>query len=251
LKVKKILISQPQPANLEKSPYGLLPQKYGVVLDFEKFIKIEGVTAKEFRKDRINILDHSAIIFTSRQAVDHFFRIAKDMRVEVPDTMKYFCTTESTALYLQKYIQYRKRKIFFGTQKFADLMDTIKKHKNENFLLPCADIHKKSIPDLLESNEIKFKKAIIYRTLPSDLSSIDILSYDMVVFFSPSGVESLFQNYPEFKQESMIIAAFGPTTCKAVEDRGLTLNIKAPSKSAPSMSMAIEQYLEKSNKKRK
>lgn len=251
MKVKNILISQPQPVDLEKSPYGILPSKYGVKLDFVKFIRIEGVTSKDFRKDRINILDHTAIIFTSRQAVDHFFRIAKDMRVEVPDTMKYFCTTESTALYLQKYIQYRKRKIFFGKQKFADLMDTIKKHKNENFLLPCADIHKKSIPEMLESNEINFKKAVIYRTLPSDLSDLEIESFDMLVFFSPSGVESLFHNYPDFKQDNMIIAAFGPTTCKAVEDKGLTLNIKAPTKSAPSMSMAIEQYLQNSNKKKK
>jgi uroporphyrinogen-III synthase len=249
--VKNILISQPEPVQVCKSPYGDIMKKFDVNIDFYKFITIEGVSAKEFRQNRVDIKKHTAIIFTSRQAIDHFFRIAQEMRVEVPDTMKYFCTTESTALYLQKYIQYRKRKIFFGKEKFADLLEMIKKHKEEIYLLPCANQHKKSINEMLEKNNITYSEATIYNTLSSDLKNIDINKYDMLVFFSPAGVESLFNNFPDFRQEERVIAAFGPSTCKAVEMAGLALNIKAPSKTAPSMSMAIEQYLEKNKKKKK
>jgi len=250
MKIKNILVSQPKPVDVEKSPYGELTRKYNVNIDFHKFIKIEGIPAKEFRKERINILDHSAVIFTSRNAVDHFFRICKEMRIEVPDTMKYFCISEATAFYLQKYVQYRKRKIFFGKQSIEQLVDLVKKHKEEKFLLPCSEIHKQSISDQLESNHINYQKAVIYKTLANDLSGIPISEYDMLIFFSPSGVKSLFINFPEFKQNSTLIGAFGATTSKAVKDAGLTLNIEAPTKTAPSMTMAIDQYIEKNSKKK-
>lgn len=249
MKIKNVLISQPQPADPEKSPYFELAKKHNLKIDYFKFIKIEGVSAREFRKDKVYIQDHTAIIFTSRNAVDHFFRIAEEMRIEIPDTMKYFCVSESIAFYLQKYVQYRKRKIFHGQQSFVDLLDIIKKHKNEKYLLPCSDIHKASIPTMLEKEGIEYNKAIIYRTVASDLSDVEVEKYDLMVFFSPSGVASLFKNFPDFNQGETQIAAFGPTTTKAVEDAGMTLNIKAPTKTAPSMSMAIDEFL-KNNKKK-
>ncbi len=236
---------------MEKSPYSELADKYGVDIDFRKFIKVEGVPAKDFRKDKISIPDHTAVILTSRQAVDHFFRICKEMRIEVSDTMKYFCMSESTAYYLQKYVQYRKRKIFHGKQSFAHLMEIIKKHKGEKFLLPCSDIHKQNFTDHLEKEKIDFNKAVIYRTLASDLSDVDIKSYDLLVFFSPSGVKSLFKNFPDFEQDDALIGAFGPATVKAIEDSGLNLNIKAPTKKSPSMTMAIEEFLIAQKKSRR
>lgn len=250
MKIKNILVSQPKPVDLEKSPYGEIARKYKLNIDFHKFIKIEGIPAKDFRKDRVNLIDHTAVILTSRNAVDHFFRIAQEMRVEIPDTMKYFCISESTAFYLQKYVQYRKRKIFHGKQNFVDLIDVIKKHKDETFLLPCSDIHKTSITQMLDTNEIKYSKAIIYKTVASNLSNLKIDEYDMFIFFSPSGVTSLFKNFPEFKQGKTLVAAFGPTTSKAVIDAGLKLNVEAPTKTAPSMTMAIEQYIQKEAKKK-
>ncbi len=250
MKIKSILVSQPKPADIEKSPYGDLSRKHNLNIDFHKFIKVEGVPAKEFRKERINILEHSAIIFTSRNAVDHFFRVAKEMRIEVPDTMKYFCISEATAFYLQKYVQYRKRKIFYGKQSIDQLVELIKKHKDEQYLLPCSDIHKQSISIQLDKNKINYNKAVLYKTLASDLSGITVNKYDMLIFFSPSGVKSLFKNFPNFEQNSTLIAAFGSTTSKAVKDSGLTLNIEAPTKTAPSMTMAIDQYIEKNSKKK-
>ena len=250
MRIKNILVSQPQPAELEKSPYSELTKKFNVNVVFRKFIKIEGVPAKEFRKDRINIPDFTAVIFTSRNAVDHFFRICKEMRVEVPDTMKYFSISESTAYYLQKYVQYRKRKVFHSKENFSTLVELIKKHKSEKFLLPCSDIHKQEIPKMLDENKILYKKAIIYRTLASDLTDVDITKFDMLVFFSPSGIKSLYKNFPEFEQNETAICAFGPSTSKAVIEAGLTLNISAPSKTAPSMTMAIEQYLQNELKKK-
>ncbi|MDT8392654.1 MAG: uroporphyrinogen-III synthase [Bacteroidales bacterium] len=250
MKIKKILVSQPEPAELEKSPYGELARNYNLEIDFNKFIKIQGVDSKEFRQTRIKILDYTAIILTSRNAVDHFFRLAKDLRVEIPDNMKYFCISESTAFYLQKYVQYRKRKIFYGKQSFEQLMELIKKHKDEKYMLPCSDIHKTSMTNLLDENEINYQKAVIYKTLASDLSHLDIEGYDMLIFFSPAGIKSLFKNFPDFRQNSTLIAAFGPTTAKAVDEAGLKLDISAPTKTAPSMTMAIEQYIEKINKKK-
>ncbi len=249
MKVKKILVSQPNP-QLENSPYWNIQKKFNLEIDFHKFIRIDGVKAREFRKERINILEHDAVIFTSRLAVDHFFRICKEMRIRVPDAMKYFCVSESITYYLQKYVRYRKRKIFSGGKTFKDLMEKIEKYKDEKFLLPCSNIHKQEIPKLLEKNKIKYSIAVIYKTLCSKLSNLDINKYDMIVFFSPLGVESLFKNFPDYKQGDSVIAAFGPTTAKSVKKAGLTLSIEAPTPKAPSMIMAIEQYLQKVNKKK-
>ncbi len=247
--VKNILISQPKPADPIKNPYSDLAEKFSLQIDFHKFIKVEGIPSRDFRKDRVSIPNHTAVILTSRNAVDHFFRICKEMRVEVPDTLKYFCISESTSYYLQKYVQFRKRKVFHGRQNFKDLIEILKKHKDEKFLLPCSNIHKQSLPKLLEDNKIKFTKAIIYKTLASDLSHIDINNYDMMIFFSPSGVKSLMKNFPEYEQRDTQIGVFGPATAKAVKDAGLSLSLNAPTKTAPSMTMALTQYFEKLHKK--
>lgn len=248
LRVKTILVSQPKPET-DKSPYFDLAKKWNVKIDFRPFIHVEGIDAKDFRKEKINILDHSAIILTSRNAVDNLFRICTEMRITMPETMKYFCISESTAFYLQKYVQYRKRKIFYGKTKFIDLMDTIKKHKTEKFLLLCSDIHKDEIPEILDQHNINYTKAVIYRTVCSDLSDLANVNYDMLVFFSPSGIKSLFQNFPDFKQNKTRIAAFGPTTAAAVNEHGLRLDVHAPQPNAPSMTMAIELYLKQVNKR--
>jgi uroporphyrinogen-III synthase len=248
LKVKNILVSQPKPVDFEKSPYGQLAKKYNLVIDFNKFFRIDAVAAKDFRKDRVNILDFSAIILPSRNAVDHFFRMCQEMRVDIPDTMKYFCISESTAYYLQKYIQYRKRKIFYGKQTLNELTEVIRKHKTEKYLLPCSDVHKQEMTTSLDQYKINYKKAVFYKTVASDLSEVDLNNYDMLVFFSPAGVDSLFHNVPDFKQGEMNIAAFGASTAKAVEERGLTLNVMAPTPTCPSMTMAIDEYLDKMEK---
>lgn len=251
MKVKNILISQPPPLETEKSPYRDLAEKYNLKMDFFKFFNIEGIPSKEFRLDRVNIADYNAVIFTSRHAVDHYFRIAKEVRFDVPDVMKYFCISEAIALYLQKYVQYRKRKIFHGKQTFTELIDIIIKHREDKFLLPCSDIHNQDIFDLLKKNELRYAKAIIYRTVDADLKSvIDINKYDMLVLFSPSGVKSLFKNYPDFQQGEKIIAAFGSTTSLAMMESGLTVNINAPTKLFPSMGMAIEDFFKKQAKKK-
>ncbi|MDO9511634.1 MAG: uroporphyrinogen-III synthase [Bacteroidales bacterium] len=250
MKIKKILVSQPEPSEGEKSPYVQLAKKYNIQIDFHKFFKVQGITSKEFRQQRINILDHSAIIFTSRNAVDHFFRIAKDNRVEIPDTMKYFCINEATAYYLQKYVQYRKRKIFHGKQTFADLADLIKKNKNECFLIPCSDISKNDVPNFLEEYGIKYSKAVIYETVANDLSFLNVDEYDLMVFFSPVGIKSLLKNFPDFKQGEILIGAFGATTARAVTEAGMELNINAPTVNCPSMTMAIEDYINNSSKKK-
>lgn len=243
-KIKSILISQPEPLS-EKSPYFDLAEKYKVKIDFRPFIHVEGVSSKEFRQERVNILEHTGVILTSRNAVDHYFRMCEEMRINVPETMKYFCLSESTAYYLQKYVVFRKRKIFHGKQTFADLMEVIKKHKNEKFLLPCSDIHKQNITDLLEKHNIKYSKSVFYRTVCSDLSDLADVNYDMLVFFSPSGIESLLKNFPDFKQNNTRIAAFGTTTAAAVKKAGLKLDVHAPEPGLPSMSMAIEHYIKK------
>lgn len=242
MKIKSILVSQPKPQN-GKSPYFDLAEKHNLKVDFRQFIQVDEVPAKEFRKTRIDILEHTAVIFTSRTAADHFFRIAEEMRLNIPDTMKYFCISEATAFYLQKYIVYRKRKIFYGNGKFSDLMDIIKKHKDEKFLVPLSDTHKEEIPKTLEKNKINYTKAILYRTVVSDLSDLSDIKYDMLVFYSPSGIKSLFENFPDFKQNDTKIAVFGPKTAKAVKDAELRIDVSAPTKNAPSMTMAIEQYI--------
>ena len=243
-KIKSILISQPKPST-EKSPYFDLAAKYKIKIDFRSFIHVEGIPAKEFRQERVSILEHTAVILTSRNAVDHFFRMCEEMRITVPDSMKYFCLSESTAYYLQKYVIYRKRKIFHGKQSFQDLLDVIKKHKNEKYLLPCSDIHKRNITDLLDKHNIRYSKSVFYQTVCSDLSDLADVNYDMLVFFSPSGIESLFKNFPDFKQNDTRIAAFGATTSDAVQKAGLTIDVHAPTPGLPSMSMAIESYIKK------
>ncbi len=248
MSIKSILVTQPKPDS-DKNPYFDLAKKYKLKIDFREFIQIEGVDVKDFRKERINVPEYSAVILTSRNAVDHFFRICKEIRYTVPDTLKYFCISESTAYYLQKYVIYRKRKIFHGKQTFAELVDLIKKHKEENFLLPCTDIHKQEITTLLDQHNIKYNKAILYRTVASDLSDLADIKYDMLVFFSPSGIESLFMNFPKFKQATTCIAAFGATTASAVKDAGLRLDIHAPLPQYPSMTMAIEHFI-KTNKEK-
>ncbi|MBL4708316.1 MAG: uroporphyrinogen-III synthase [Flavobacteriales bacterium] len=248
MKVKTILVSQPKPET-EKSPYFDLSDKCKVKVDFRSFIHVEGVDSKEFRQQKISIQDYGAIIFTSRNAVDHFFRMAEEVRYSVPDDLKYFCISESTAYYLQKYVVYRKRKIFHGRQTMSDLLPLIKKHKDEKFLLPCADILKKDIPELLKKNNIDFDQAMLYRTVCSDLSDLADVNYDVLVFFSPAGITSLYENFPNFKQNDTKIAVFGATTAKAAENAGLEINIAAPKPEAPSMTMALEQYIKKQNKK--
>jgi uroporphyrinogen-III synthase len=247
MKVKSILVTQPKPES-DKSPYYDLAKKLNVKIDFRPFIHVEPITAADFRKERINLADYPSVIFTSRNAADNFFRICQEMRVTVPETLKYFCISESTAYYLQKYVVYRKRKIFFGKQTIADLMDVIKKHKTDRFLVPCTDIHKQEIFETLDQHHINYTKAVIYKTVASDLSDLANVNYDVLVFFSPSGITSLFKNFPKFKQNNTRIAAFGPTTAQAVLDAGLRLDIQAPVPAAPSMTMALEQYIRKANK---
>jgi uroporphyrinogen-III synthase len=247
LKVKTILVSQPKPEG-DKSPYFDLAKKCNVKIDFRPFIKVEGIPAQEFRKQKINILDHTAVIMTSRNAVDHYFRMCQEMRITVPETMKYFCISESTAYYLQKYVLYRKRKIFHGKQTVTDLMEVIKKHKTENFLVPCSDIAKEEVVEKFEALKLKHSKATMFRTVASDLSDLANVNYDMLVFFSPAGIKSLFKNFPKFKQNKTRIACFGPTTAKAVEEAGLRLDVHAPNPKSPSMTMALEQYIVAANK---
>lgn len=247
MKIKKILVSQPEPET-EKSPYFDLAEKHNLKIDFRPFIKVEPVEAKVFRKDRINILDFSAVIFTSRTSVDHYFRICEEMRITVPDTMKYFCVSEATAFYLQKYIVYRKRKIFFGKSSFEEMLEILEKHKDEKFLVPLSDMHKPEIPKKLDKLKIFYKIAILYRTVANNMRDINEVNYDIIVFFSPSGIKSLFENFPEFKQNDIKIAAFGPTTAKAVKDAKLRLDIQAPLPEAPSMTMALDQFIKLSNK---
>jgi uroporphyrinogen-III synthase len=243
------LVSQPKPEG-EKSPYFDLAEKYKLKIDFRPFIHVEGVSVQEFRSHKIDFKDHTAVILTSKTAVDHFFRIAEEIRFEVPDTMKYFCISEAVALYLQKYVTYRKRKIFFGKQTIEDLVDPIKKHKGEKFLLPCTDILQDKIPLTLEEAKIPFTKAMLYRTVASDLSDLEDVYYDMLVFFSPGGIESLFKNFPDFKQNKTLIAAFGPTTANAVVKNNLRLDVHAPMPNAPSMTAAIENFIKDHNKKK-
>lgn len=259
LKIKKILVSQPKPTT-EKSPYFDMAEKHGVTLDFRPFIHVEPILAKDFRQQKVTILDHSAIIFTARTAIDHFFRLCEELRVSVPETMKYFCISESVALYLQKYIQYRKRKIFFGaTGKIEDLMVVINKHSDEKYLVSVADVYdeNKSVDDkkddivsLLEKNKITYTKAVMYKTVSTDFTQDKNFKYDMLVFFSPSGINSLFKNFPEFDQGEIKIGCFGPTTAKAAKEAGLRVDIEAPTPSAPSMAVAIDQFIKEYNKKK-
>ena len=242
MKIRKILVSQPEPLN-PKSPYFDLAKKYNLKIDFKPFNQIEGILAKDFRHQKIDILDFSAIIFTSKTGVDHFFRICNELRIVVPDTMKYFCITENVAFYLQKYIVYRKRKIFYGKAKFQDLIDIIVKHCDDNFFVPLSEPHSAEIPELLDKNDIKYAKGTMYKTISADFSDLKDFDYDILVFYSPSGIKSLKENFPNFVQGDIKIAAFGTTTACAVQSEGLRLDIEAPNPKAPSMTMALDEYL--------
>ncbi|MDH5398887.1 MAG: uroporphyrinogen-III synthase [Cyclobacteriaceae bacterium] len=245
-KIESILVSQPKPST-ENSPYFDLAEKYGIKIDFRPFIQVDPVSIKEFRKQKVDIMAHTAIIFTSRNAVDHFFNICKELKLDMPPDMKYFCISDQTSNYLQKYIVIRKRKIFTGHRTATDLLEILKKHKNEKYLFPCSDIRKNDIPEFLKSNGYQYNEAIIYRTVAADLSDLDDVYYDIIAFFSPSGINSLFVNFPDFKQNNTRIAAFGPTTAQAVKDHGLVLDIQAPLPDAPSMTGALEYYIKKAN----
>ena len=247
LKVKSILVTQPKPES-DKSPFFDLAKKFNLKIDFRPFIHVEGIPGKEFRKEKISPLDFSAVIFTSRNSIDHYFRVCEELRIEASSEMKYFCITEAVALYMQKYVQYRKRKVFIGKQTTAELLEVIKKHKDENFFYPCTDVHTDEIPVFLRKSGFNISEAVLYRTVCSDLSDLAEVNYDMIAFFSPSGIKSLFKNFPDFKQNNTRIATFGPTTAKAVIDAGLVINIQAPSPQAPSMTMAIEEYVKTANK---
>lgn len=245
-KVKSILVSQEAPSD-PNSPYLKLAEKYNLKIDFRQFIQVEPVDIKEFRKQKVDILAHTAIIFTSRNAVDHFFQICRELKIEMPADMKYFCINEQTAYYLQKYIVIRKRKIFSGLRDTKDLLEIIKKHKNEKFLFPCSDIRINDIPDFLKENNFNYSEAVIYHTMAANLSDLTDVYYDILAFFTPAGINSLLLNFPDFKQNNTRIAAFGPTTSKAVRDAGLILDIEAPHPNAPSMTGALELYIEKAN----
>lgn len=243
MKIRKILVSQPEPSN-PKSPYFDLAKKYNLKIDFKPFNLVEGVSSKDFRQQKINILDFSAIIFTSKTGIDHFFRICNELRVEVPDTMKYFCITESVAFYLQKYIIYRKRKIFHGKAKFQDLINVILiKNGDNNFFVPLSEPYNAEIPELLDKHNLKYTKGTMYKTISVDFSDIIISDYDILVFYSPSGIKSLKENFPGFVQGDIKIAAFGTTTACAVQSEGFRLDIEAPNPKAPSMTMALDEYL--------
>ncbi|PKH49717.1 uroporphyrinogen-III synthase [Tenacibaculum sp. Bg11-29] len=248
MKVKTILVSQPAPKT-ETSPYFDLAEKQKVKIDFRSFIHVEGIDGKEVRTQKIDLNNYTAIILTSRNAVDHFFRIAEEMRFTVPDSMKYFCQSEAVAYYLQKYVVYRKRKIYVGSRTFPDLIKLIKKHKDEKFLLPSSDKLKALIPSELDKLGVDWKRANLYKTVVSDLSDLENVFYDVLVFFSPSGIDSLFKNFPNFKQNETKIAVFGNSTIKAVKDRGLRVDIAAPTPETPSMTMALDKYIKDLNKK--
>lgn len=248
-KVKTILISQPKPEN-DKNPYYELSKKYNLIETFRQFIKIEGIPVKDFRSQRVDILEHKAVILTSRMAVDHYFRMCNEMRVTVPESMKYFCINEATAYYLQKYIQYRKRKIFFGHQTIQDLVDVIRKNREEKFLLPAADVHKEQICEFLDAIHIKYTKAVMYRTVSADLSDIKNLNdYDVLAFFTPAGINSLKHNFPNFKQGNTRIACFGAAAANTLKKHGYRLDIYAPNPKNPSMSGALDEYIKEANKR--
>lgn len=250
MKIKNILVSQPKPSS-EKSPYYDLEKKYGVNINFRPFIKVEGIDVKEFRHQRVDVLAHTAIVFTAKTAVDHFFRLCEEMRVSIPETMKYFCVSEVVALYLQKYIQYRKRKIFFPTSnKEEDLVALIHKHPAEKYLVSVSDVCKDDFDALFASKNIKYTKSVMYRTVSNDFTPDEAFDYDMLVFFSPNGIASLKKNFPDFEQGDICIATLGKTTAQAVKDAGLRLDIEAPTPKAPSITAAIEAYLKESNKKK-
>ena len=247
MRVKSILVSQPKPQS-ESSPYYDIEKNNKIKIDFRQFIQVEGVDAKDVRQQKIDFSRITAVIFTSRNAIDHFFRLAEELRYTVPDSMKYFCESEAIAFYLQKYIVYRKRKIYIGEKIFTDLIPLFKKHKDEHFLLPCSDVMKDEIPNTLDSLKLDWQKAILFRTVSSDLSDLEDVKYDVLVFFTPSGIKSLFENFPNFTQDTTRIAAFGKSTVDMAKEMGLRIDIEVPTKETPSMTMALEKYEKSVNK---
>ena len=245
--IKKILVSQPQPTS-EKSPYFEIASKYGVDVVFRPFIKIEGLSAKEFRQQKVAISDYTAVVFTSRNAIDHFFLLCKELRVTIPEDMKYFCITETIALYIQKYVQYRKRKVFFGqTGKIDDLLPAMVKHKTEKYLVPMSDVHNDEIANLLDSKKLTHKEVVMYRTVSNDFQEGEDFDYNMLIFFSPSGIHALLKNFPDFEQKDIAIGTFGPATAQAARDAGLRLDLEAPSPQYPSITAALDDFIKKQN----
>jgi uroporphyrinogen-III synthase len=251
LKIKRVLVSQPKP-QAEKSPYFDMAERYGIEIDFRPFIKVEGVSAKDFRQQRIGILDYTAVVFTARTAIDHFFRLSEEMRLAIPETMKYFCMTEQIAVYLQKYIVYRKRKIFYGASgRSEDLVTVIGKHARERYLIPVSDVHKDDLMQLLTARKINYATAVMYRTVSNDFPKGTKIEYDMLVFFSPAGIASLKKNFPHFKQHKIRIGCFGAATAKAALEAGLRLDVEAPTPEAPSMIAALEHYFKRESTSRR
>ncbi len=245
--IKKILVSQPQPSS-PKSPYFDIAARHNVEIIFRPFIKVEGLSAKEFRQQHINVLDYTAIVFTSRHAIDNFFNLCKEMRIAIPEDMKYFCITETVALYIQKYVQYRKRKVFYGaTGKINDVLPSMVKHKTEKYLIPLSDVHNDEIAKMMDSKSLKHTECVMYRTVANDFSQNEAFDYDMLVFFSPSGISSLQKNFPNFEQGDIAIATLGPTTAKAAKEANLRVDVEAPSPQFPSITAAIEDYIKKVN----
>ena len=245
--IKKILVSQPKPTS-EKSPYFEIEAKENVKFTFHPFIKIEGLSAREFRQQKIQILDYSAIVFNSRHAIDFFFTLCKELRVTLPEDMKYFGISETVALYIQKYVQYRKRKVFFGsTGKWPELVTVMAKHKTEKYLVPLSDVHNDDVAQMLNAKKLNHKECVMYRTISNDFPTNESFDFDMVVLFTPAGVESLLKNFPSFDQGSTRLACFGPATKKAIEDAGLRCDLSAPTPEARSMTAAIEMYLANEN----
>ena len=243
MEIKKILVSQPKPSS-DKSPYYDIASKYGVEIVFRPFIKVESVSAKEFRQQKVSILDHTAVVFTSRHAIDHFFHLCGELRVTIPETMKYFCVTESVALYIQKYVQYRKRKVFFGTTgKIEDLLPSMIKHKGEKYLVPMSDVHTDETKTLLDKAKLQHTETVMYRTVSNDFTPEEKFDYDMLIFFTPAGVAAQKKISPDFQQGDIAIGCFGPATAKAARDAGLRLDVEAPTAEAPSMTGALELFL--------
>ena len=248
MKLSKILVSQPKPTS-DKSPYFDIARKYGVEIDFKQFIQVEALSAKDFRAQHINILDHTAIVFTSRHAIDHFFGLCAELRVQIPETMKYFCVSETISLYIQKYVQYRKRKVFFGTNgKMNTLLPLMVKHKTEKYFVPLSSVHNDEIANMLDEANLQHTEGVMYRTVSHIYDASELEGYDMMIFFSPAGIVSLKENLPNFVQGDTKIACFGPATAAAIKEAGLRLDLEAPTAEAPSMTMALEQYLAKTNK---
>lgn len=245
--IKKILVSQPKPTS-EKSPYFDIARKLDVEIVFRPFIKIESLTPVEFRQQKVSILDHTAVVFTSRHAIDNFFKLCKEMRVAIPDDMKYFCITETVSLYIQKYVQYRKRKVFFGsTGKIDDIIPLMIKHKNEKYFVPQSDQHTDDFANLLDAKKLDHSEAVMFRTVSNDFGKDEAFDYDMLIFFSPSGISSLFKNFPNYQQGDMAIGTFGPATAKAAKEAGLRVDLEAPSPQFPSITAALQDYVARHN----